>query len=82
MDAAKLGNITYGYVGKSLYPDFILYYGGGFANMKNISIKYIPAIFVLPNYGDAPEDIEAIKKELICGNKNRRRIKTKINKGG
>lgn len=64
MDAAKLGNITYGYVGKSLYPDFMLYYGGGFANMKNISIKYIPAIFVLPNYGDAPEDIEAIKKGI------------------
>ena len=64
MDAGKLGNIAYGYVGKSLYPDFMLYYGGGFANMKNIGIKYIPAIFMLPNYGDTPEDVEAIKQGI------------------
>ena len=42
----------------------MLYYGGGFANMKNSGNKYIPSILFLPNYGDAPEDIDAIRKGI------------------
>mgnify|MGYP002511952346 CR=1 FL=1 len=64
MDPGTLGNITYGYVGASMYPDFMLYYGGGVANMMNSGNKYIPSVFFLPNYGDAPEDIEAVGKGI------------------
>lgn len=64
MDPGTLGNITYGYAGAAIYPDFMLYYGGGFANMKNSGNKYIPSILFLPNYGDAPEDIDAIRKGI------------------
>lgn len=64
MEAGKLGNIIYGYVGSGLYPDEILYYGGGFANMVNVGKKYVPALPFMPNYGDAPEDIEAIQEGI------------------
>ena len=47
-----------------MYPDFMLYYGGGVANMMNSGNKYIPSVFFLPNYGDAPEDIEAVGKGI------------------
>lgn len=30
--------------------------------------KYVPSILFLPNYGDAPEDIEAIKKGIDMWN--------------
>lgn len=64
MDPGTLGNIIYGYVGASLFPDFMFYYGGGFANMKNSSDQFILSIFFLPYYGDAPEDYEAVKKGI------------------
>ena len=32
--------------------------------MKNSGNKYIPSVFFLPNYGDAPEDIEAVGKGI------------------
>lgn len=38
--------------------------GGGFANMKKSGNQYIPSIFFLPYYGDAPEDYEAIKRGI------------------
>lgn len=69
MDPGTLGNITYGYVGASLYPDFMLYYGGGVANMKAwAGTAYTPAVFFLPNYGDALEDIEAIARGIEMWN--------------
>lgn len=68
MDPGTLGNIIYGYVGASLFPDFMLYYGGGFANMKNSGEQYIPSIFFLPCFGDAPEDYEAVKKGIEMWN--------------
>ncbi len=65
VDPGTLGNITYGYIGASLgYPDVLLYYGGGYANMKNLGEKYIATVPFMPNYGDAPEDIESIKKGI------------------
>lgn len=64
MDPGTMGNIAYGYVGASLYPDLILYMGGGAVNMKRLDIRYVLASPMLPYYGDSPEDHEAIKKGI------------------
>ena len=74
MDAGTLGNITYGYIGTSLgYPPEILYYGGGFANVKNMGTEYFAIWPLLPNYGDAPEDIKAIRDGIDLYNSTHKR---------
>ena len=74
MDAGTLRNITYGYIGTSLgYPPEILYYGGGFANVKNMGAEYFAIWPLLPNYGDAPEDIKAIKDGIDLYNSTHKR---------
>ena len=65
MDAATLGNVAYGYVGTYLgFSETLLYQGGGIVNVKNLGVKYLPVWNKLPNYGEAPEDIIAIKKGI------------------
>ena len=65
MDAATLGNVTYGYVGTYLgFSETLLYQGGGLINVMNLGVQYLPVWNKLPNYGEAPEDIIAIKKGI------------------
>mgnify|MGYP001696453261 CR=1 FL=1 len=65
MDSATLGNVAYGYLGTYLeIPEKVLYIGGGFVNVRNINPWYLLAWNYLPNYGEAPEDIEAINKGI------------------
>ena len=60
IDQADLGNIVYGYWGKTMgFSDKELFYGGGFAN-KGLSWDLILG----RNYGDEPEDIAAIMKGI------------------
>ena len=70
---SQLGNIAYGYWGKSLgFSDETLFYGGGFARLKkegklsdNIYNRLVTDIY----YGDMPEDIEDIMKGIELYNK-------------
>ena len=65
MDAATLGNVIYGYVGTYLgFSETLLYQGGGLINVMNLGVQYLPVWNKLPNYGEAPEDIIAIKKGI------------------
>jgi RHS repeat-associated protein len=64
IDPGILGNMTYGYLGTELgFTPIGLYYGGGWAHMKNVTESNIKAFecLVMPNYGDAPEDIQYIE---------------------
>ena len=73
INAAELGNIAYGYWGKSLgFSDETLFYGGGFARLRadglfddNIFNRLITDKF----YGDRPEDIEDIMKGISLYNR-------------
>ena len=68
INAGELGNIAYGYWGKTLgFSDEVLYYGGGFARLKtdgvlngNIFNKLVTDKY----YGDKPEDIVDIMKGI------------------
>ena len=54
-----------GYLGTYLgFSEETLYKGGGFVNVKKLGLKYLLAWNKLPNYGEAPEDIIAIKKGI------------------
>lgn len=65
MDSATLGNVTYGYLGTYLgFSEETLYKGGCFVNVKKLGLKYLLVWNKLPNYGEAPEDIIAIKKGI------------------
>jgi len=64
MDKGMLGNETYGYLGTSLgVPAPVLYLGGGWAHMKNVTESNLHAFtcIVMPDYGDAPEDHETVR---------------------
>lgn len=74
MDPGTLGNVAFGYVGAPLFPDFMLYCGGGAVNMKNWDAKYVFAVPFLPNYGDAPEDYIAVKKGIEMWNEKNKCI--------
>lgn len=68
MDTAPIEDITYGYVGAAMYPNFMLYYEGT-VNMKNSGNRYISLVFFLINYGDALEDIEVVMKGIVLWKK-------------
>ena len=72
INAGELGNIAYGYWGKSLgFTDDELFYGGGVArmlvdrNFDNIWNSLITDKY----YGDRPEDIADIMKGIELYNK-------------
>ncbi len=60
MDPATLGNVVYAYVGAKYYSDEMLRFGGGAVQTKRRDITDLPVIFSIPDYGEMPEDIEAI----------------------
>lgn len=67
MDSGMLGNETYGYVGTSLgVPAPVLYLGGGWAHMKNVTESNLQAFtcLIMPDYGDAPEDHETVREGI------------------
>lgn len=61
MDPGTLGNVVYAYLGSKYFPEFTLYAGGGFAQIKNRDISDLPWLPLLDNYGDMPEDHQAIE---------------------
>lgn len=61
MDAATLGNVTYSYIGSKYYSDFFTLSGGAAVQTKRRDIKDLPFLYLLPNWGDMPEDKEAIE---------------------
>ena len=67
MDSGMLGNEMYGYLGTSLgVPAPVLYLGGGWAHMKNVTESNTHAFtcIIMPNYGDAPEDHETVREGI------------------
>lgn len=64
MDPATLGNVVYAYVGAKYYPDEMLRFGGGAVQTKRRDSSDLPYIFSIPDYGEMPEDVEAINLGL------------------
>lgn len=60
MDAATLGNVVYAYVGAKYYTDEMLRFGGGAVQTKRRDMGDLPYIFALDDYGEAPDDVEAV----------------------
>ncbi len=73
MNASTLGNVTFAYAGRDYFPEFALYSGAAYVQIKNRNdLEHLPMMYLLPYWGDAPEDHEAIelgikwKKEGFC----------------
>ena len=64
MDPATLGNVVYAYVGAKYYPDEMLRFGGGAVQTKRRDSSDLPFIFTIPDYGEMPEDVQAINLGL------------------
>ena len=60
MDPATLGNV----VGAKYYPDEMLRFGGGAVQTKRRDSSDLPFIFTIPDYGEMPEDVQAINLGL------------------
>ena len=60
MDRATLGNVTYAYVGRKYFSDFMLYSGGAAVQRKRYDPQSLPYMYFLPYWGDMKEDHEAI----------------------
>ena len=61
MDPGTLGNVLYAYVGAKYFSDFELYSGGAAVQIKNRYKWDMPWMYGLPDWGDMPEDHEAIE---------------------